>query len=662
MPPKRTPTKNTPAKEKKVEVDARKEELGALVHLRGKAVEKLNRLKEKLDTLSQPERTVPTVKLNQRKLEMAYSEFSTIHEKVITLVDSAERDPHDDLQLSVETAYDRIFVTLEKWTQELVPVTAGPSNAVVPAVQQPVVIQQLPRILPKFDGKYENWEKFKVIFRDVVDKSNESPRMKLYRLEDALVGEATGSVDAKTIQDGNYDLAWAQLEEKYENKRRMIDLHISGLLKVRKLTQESHTELRSLVESVVSHVENLKFLGQEFSGVSELIVTHLVAQALDGGTRKLLESTIKKGELLKYPETIQFLKDRVSVLERCGTTFDAAPQPSPQQKPRADSIEQPYQIANTAIKSQLGPQCDLCEDTHLTFKCAAFNALRVDQRMEKVREKRVCFNCLRAGHGAKKCRRASSCGKCQRRHHTLLHDFYRKSTAPQRPASAMRQPVETLPPAKVLDSPSPMLQTAVVDLRDDNNRPVPCRILLDCGSQVNFISTSMANRLNLKGVPANVPICGIGGEGINTRESVIVQLQSRYSEFTADVECLVVPRVTGKIPPSPVNVNDWPIPKGFQLADPKFHTPDRIDMLVGASLYFRLLKRGFVYMWDNYPELRETHLGWVVVGGAEGTATTQPLANTAVLEAKKPHQGTALEKASAGISPSPGGGCWSPNV
>lgn len=77
------------------------------------------------------------------------------------------------------------------------------------------------------------------------------------------------------------------------------------------------------------------------------------------------------------------------------------------------------------------------------------------------------------------------------------------------------------------------------------------------------------------------------------------------------MECLVVPKVTGKIPSSPVNNTDWLIPKGFQLADPKFHIPDRINMFVGASLYFPLLKRGFVHMWDNYPELRETHLGWV---------------------------------------------------
>lgn len=176
----------------------------------------------------------------------------------------------------------------------------------------------------------------------------------------------------------------------------------------------------------------------------------------------------------------------------------------------------------------------------------------------------------------------------------------------------------------------------------------------------------MANRLKLRRVTTNAPINGIGGDTVHCKESINVKLESRYSNFTADVECLIIPRVSGKVPPSSVNATAWPIPKGFHLADPKFHTPDRIDMLVGASWYFRLLKEGHLQMWDNYPDLRETHLGWVVVGGAGDTEATQQLAHTALLAHRKIGQGTTTvtsgpnrEAASAGPSPSPGGGCWS---
>ncbi|XP_038116922.1 uncharacterized protein LOC119769091 [Culex quinquefasciatus] len=597
------------------------EDLENLHFLRKDQQDVLDQLKVKIDATLVEERTEAAAKVHRWRLDTCFTAFAAIKERIYR-ADPEKRTEHKMVAVEFEALFDQLAMALGGWNV----------GAVQPA-------------------SYENWEKFKVMFVDVVDKANESDRIKLYHLEKALVGEASGFIDAKTIQDGNYTHAWNQLTEHYEDKRRMVDLHIGGLLKVKKLFCQDHLELRALMDSVVGNVENLKYLGQEFTGVSEQFVVYLLGHALDDETRKVWESTVAKGVLPKYDEMIKTLKDRISVLERCDSTNEAAPT----QHHRADSKptnNESYQIANTAITSLPGPKCDFCNERHLTFKCAAFHSLTVCQRMEKVREQCVCFNCLRAGHGAKKCRRKSSCGKCQRRHHTLLHDFYRKSTAPQRPAPAMRRLVEPLPPAKVNDSPTPMLQTAIVDLRNENNRPVPCRILLDCGSQVNLMSTSMANRLNLKRIPAHVPICGIGGKTINTKESVTVQLQSRYSAFTADVECLVVPRVTGRVPASQVNANDWPIPKGVQLADPKFHIPDRIDMLVGASLYFRLLKRGFVHMWDNYPELSETHLGWVVVGGAGISVTCPEFA----------HAATALERASAGRSPSPGGGCWSPNA
>lgn len=171
------------------------------------------------------------------------------------------------------------------------------------------------------------------MFKDVVDRSNELPRIKLYHLEKALIGSAQGAIDDKTIQDGNYAHAWDILEEQYGDKRRMIDLHIGGMLRVQKLVKESHEELRSLVQNFNGHVENLKFLGQQFTGVSEQIAVYLLAHALDDATYKLWKATIKRGELPNYEAAIQFLKDRVSVLERWEKTNEAAPKQRQASKP-----------------------------------------------------------------------------------------------------------------------------------------------------------------------------------------------------------------------------------------------------------------------------------------------------------------------------------------
>ncbi|XP_039451697.1 uncharacterized protein LOC120430658 [Culex pipiens pallens] len=177
-----------------------------------------------------------------------------------------------------------------------------------------------------------------------------------------------------------------------------------------------------------------------------------------------------------------------------------------------------------------------------------------------------------------------------------------------------------------------MLLTAVVNLLDDQSQPVPCRVLLDNGSQVNFITQSMANRLKLERVAANVPICGIGAVKTYAKESITVELRSRISSFSVDVDCLIVPKVTGMVPAVPVDINEWPIPVGIQLADPEFNKPDRIDMLLGVTMFFRLLKTGQMELAGNLPELRETHLGWVIAGDVGDTVPSPQYTHTATLD------------------------------
>jgi len=54
-----------------------------------------------------------------------------------------------------------------------------------------------------------------------------------------------------------------------------------------------------------------------------------------------------------------------------------------------------------------------------------------------------------------------------------------------------------------------ILATAVVYIADENGRERECVALLDGGSQSNFMTTSLCQRLNLTTVRVNIPIIGI---------------------------------------------------------------------------------------------------------------------------------------------------------
>ncbi|XP_062542196.1 uncharacterized protein LOC134210184 [Armigeres subalbatus] len=508
MPPKRTPVKKASADGDTTAAD---EELEALIHNRGMALRNVKRIQANLKKaeVDNTELTVAQVKVYQRSVENTNAEFTQLHHEIVAQSSSAKREEQDNYFLTFVDLYEEVSVVLESWLENLAKSpTLQPQNA----INQPVIVQpSLPRAIPTFNGRYEHWEKFKVMFKDVVDRSNESDRIKLYHLEKALIGNAAGVIDAKTITDGNYARAWQLLDERYSDNRRMIDRHMAGLLGVKKLTNASYNELRSLVEAFDGHVENLKFLGQDFTDVAEYMVVYLITRSLDDETKKLWESTMKKGELPVYADTIDFLKERVSVLERCQTYCEDGL--SKHRAPTKPSNPKylPAKINTATASSPADQRCDFCTNNHLTFKCPVFNELSVSQRIAKVKERNVCFNCLRRGHRVSDCSSKKSCSKCNRRHHSLLH--LEESFPNTKDITEVKQhnnPSVPVIPQVSAQAPDPVssckpstsgtftnLLTAVINVMDQDLQPYPCRALLDCGSQVSFITQSLAKAIGM---------------------------------------------------------------------------------------------------------------------------------------------------------------------
>ncbi|XP_055527713.1 uncharacterized protein LOC129720280 [Wyeomyia smithii] len=640
-------TLHTPAKTNKGNEEA-EAALNTLVHMRGMAQGNVTRIKNILARAEadQTELTPAQVKVYIKKVETAYTEYHQLHQQVMASLPINKREEQDAKYLSFEALHEEVSTILETWLGNL---TAPPQNqlqqmAPVTGNQQPVVIQQsLPRAIPTFDGRYENWEKFKIMFRDAVDRTNEAPRIKLYHLEKALVGDAMGLIDVKTISDGNYEHAWKLLEERFEDKRRMIDIHIAGLLGTKKIPKDDYADLRTLVESISGHVENLKFLNQQFTGVSELIVVHLVARSLDATTKKEWESTIKRGELPTYENTIKFLKDRVSVLERC----QGSNEESRSQRGTAKQLTGKFAVskANTVTASSTSdPHCEMCGERHPTFKCSSFNSLSTSERLSKVKERNICFNCLRRGHSVKNCPSKKSCFRCNKKHHTLLHlEGNASSTRPSsesseekhsqsNPNSAIGIPgsskapesnkkPETQPLVTAVHTNNPMnlasqviLLTALVQVDDQHQRSRLCKALLDCGSQVSFVTQSLVATLGIKVEEVSVPITGIGSVRSTIKQKCTINVRSRCNDYSFLVNCLVSPKITGRIPSVKINLDNWELPQGLKLADPSFHEPSQIDLLIGMDWFYDIMKPGCFKLNDDLPSLHDSQLGWLVGG------------------------------------------------
>lgn len=157
-------TRRTPRK--KDGVSATDDEISGLIHLRGAAQGKVTRMKNALLDADQVELTPPQVKMFMKKLEAAYAEFNDVHQRIVEQIPSAQREEHDERYLEFEHLHDEVSLFLETWLENFS--TQAPSPAHSAASGNPLVIQQpLPRMIPTFDGTYEQWEKFKIMFRDV---------------------------------------------------------------------------------------------------------------------------------------------------------------------------------------------------------------------------------------------------------------------------------------------------------------------------------------------------------------------------------------------------------------------------------------------------------------------------------------------------------------
>jgi len=63
-----------------------------------------------------------------------------------------------------------------------------------------------------------------------------------------------------------------------------------------------------------------------------------------------------------------------------------------------------------------------------------------------------------------------------------------------------------------------------------------------------------------------------------------------------------------------VDSSDWGIPEELMLADENFNKPNYIDILLGADVFFEVLRYDKNLRPGNYPLLGDTDLEWIVSG------------------------------------------------
>ncbi|KAH1028449.1 hypothetical protein HUJ05_001803 [Dendroctonus ponderosae] len=159
-----------------------------------------------------------------------------------------------------------------------------------------------------------------------------------------------------------------------------------------------------------------------------------------------------------------------------------------------------------------------------------------------------------------------------------------------------------------------LLPTAIGQIMDSTGKLYEIRILLDFGSQSNFIKSSLCKKLKLPVQSINASISGLAQASSLVHSKCDVEIHADQSPFKLQLSCLVLDEITASFPGIRVDLKHFKIPDNIRLPDPSFGEPYDIDLLLGASTFFNILCIRQVSLGSNLPVLQKNRFGWVVSG------------------------------------------------
>ncbi|XP_068987590.1 uncharacterized protein [Bombus flavifrons] len=196
------------------------------------------------------------------------------------------------------------------------------------------------------------------------------------------------------------------------------------------------------------------------------------------------------------------------------------------------------------------------------------------------------------------------------------------------PSSSMRKWQRTLPNQDVPSYQHLMefLKTranAQIDVLDKRASPIRARALLDTGSSMNFMSEKFAKSLGMKRRRCSVPIGTLDDLTTIAKSQITATIVSMDGKYKRIVTFLVIPIISAVVPDQPIDRSVIQLPKNIKLADPAFHRPGPIDILLSSGPTLASFCVGQIKLsqsTDTELCLQKTRFGWVIGGSPPARA------------------------------------------
>ncbi|GFY29476.1 integrase catalytic domain-containing protein [Trichonephila clavipes] len=414
--------------------------------------------------------------------------------------------------------------------------------------------------------------------------------------------------------------------------------------KAQKLSSESYVQFASRLCATFEYYCQLRNVN-DFKSLCELIVSDKIMNTLD---RELMSyMNIKQGEKYFKPQELGRECD-IYLSSKGKIKNEIFSKPLCENSKRFNYNKQnkfnakiPRDASNVFFSELKNDKCVLCKNNvvHALQFCPQFKMFSVNERVEFVKNNRLCFKCFSPQCSVSRCR-SKNCF-CSKPHNKLLHyprerkgnSFFPLQTMTdvnQEPRFAFSVNAESFVPkedetqivATACFKNKCLLSTALILVKDKYSEWQTFRALLDSGSETCLISNECANKLRLKTERINTLISCLNDASMVVNGCVKVAISNQNKSFERELDMLVVKKITDFIPQKALEINS-DFYNFVELADSKFNVPGKIDLLLGANIFYELLKPERIKIKDSQLLLVNSVFGYIVTGNLDSINETK---------------------------------------
>lgn len=572
------------------------------------------------------------LKTRYEDISRNFDRFSEYHNEVVMLTESdGDFESQEKIRKDAEYFYYEGLSIYHSLNKTDAPITS--SLGVEATAKLP------PLNIPCFDGDPKTWSTFHDLFEKLIHENSNLSNVEKFRyLLSFLKDEPLKLLNGIAINNDNYNTAFKKLTDRYQNKRLIASNALDSIFSV-SLKNNSAKDLRVLLNTFSESLAVLNALNFN-TDAWDFLLFYILLGKLDIETRTNFEIQTDSSKIPEYKELYNFVEIKCKALESVQHLN------IPKNKVASPSKEKYFNrnigkagntfSLQTNVQYDSRVKCYFCKGSHTLNKCPEFTSKSPKDRVSFVKQNKLCLNCLHHSHSLQNCTSSFKCRTCNGRHHSLIHvsknnpELSRSKIENNIPSTSITENnsiSSTLSGNTYSNCSTVLLATAAVDIRDRYGSFQQVRILIDSGSQSNFISEKCFRNLELKRHEYSTAIFGLNEmSSFSSKGITSCEIKPRNSEGPVfSFDAIVIPNLCSNIPSFTIEKQQWEHLQGLPLADENYFLSRSIDILIGAELFTHILLNGRVVGKLGQPTALETIFGWVLLGKVDSVHSDLPI-------------------------------------